>query len=170
MLIWLKRFVNGYFRNYNRFINDTFTYMPTVHGDFRYAKDSRFGDGNLKPEDCYYSPNVETIWKIENNRIAYALPYVNTPNPSEYECNYALPWYTKFYSTYFVGNKEYNDVKKFVYENYSYSKGTKDSIVAYWAKNIGVIRWECHDTIGSTIMNLVRYNAKNVKKNELHKR
>ena len=45
-----------------------------------------------------------------------------------------------------------------------------DTIFVYWAKNIGVIRWECHDTTGSTIMNLVRYDVKNIKKKDLYKR
>ena len=45
-----------------------------------------------------------------------------------------------------------------------------DSIITYWAKNIGIIKWECYDTIGSTIMNLKRYDVKNIKKKELYKR
>lgn len=166
---WVKTFKQKYnYVNTTKFINDTFTYMPTIHGDFRFVNDSRYGYGDLLPADCYYSPNVETLYKIENKRIAYSLPYINTPNPSEYVYYHCLPWYIMFYSSYYVGNKKYNNVKKFTYKNYSHYP--TDSIVAYWAKNIGVIRWECHDTIGSTIMNLVRYDAKNLKEKELYKR
>ena len=45
-----------------------------------------------------------------------------------------------------------------------------DSIVTYWAKNIGVIRYEYYDSISSSIMNLIKYDVKNLKKKEVHKK
>lgn len=171
---WVITFSNLYsYISQNRIINDTFLYMPTIYGNFLYENDSRHGTGNLMPADCYYSPNVETmtLWKCDNNiRIAYAFLYNNTPEPIKYDSYYRnwrnFPCYIDFLPQYSIENKEYKDVKKFMYEEVEFFPDV-DTIFVYWAKNIGVIRWECHDTTGSTIMNLVRYNVKNIKKKEL---
>ena len=173
---WVKTFSNLYnYVNHNRFINDTFLYMPTIYGNFLSENDSRHGSGDLMPADCYYSPNVETMtmWKCDNNiRIAYAFLYNNMPKPTEYDSYYRkwrnFPCYIDFSPHYSIDNKDYKDVKKFMYEEVEFYPNV-DTIFVYWAKNIGVIRWECHDSTGCTIMNLVRYNAKNVKKKELYK-
>ena len=177
----VKTFSHKYiYVNRNNSINDTLGYMPTVHGDFRYANDSRLHkniDEGLLPEDCYYLPNVRTTWITQtmedvNARIEYAFLYNNTPKPTLYDQYYRiyqnLPCYIAYFPSYSVGNKEYNYVKKFMYEKISYNQHTTiDTIYTYWAKNIGVIRWECHDSIGSTIMNLVRYDVKNIGEKDL---
>lgn len=174
---WVKTFSSLYiYVNHNRFIIDTFLYMPTVYGNFLSENYSRYGAGNLIPADCYYSPNVKTMsmWKCDNNiRIAYAFLYNNTPEPTEYNSYYRnwinFPCYIDFIPHYSIDNNEYKDVKKFMYEEVEFYPNV-DTIFVYWAKNIGVIRWECHDTTGSTIMNLVRYDVKNIKKKDLYKR
>lgn len=168
----VKTFCYQYnYTNCENSVNDTILFETTVHGDL--LGSGRVGD---RPEDCYLYP-IRPHGKY--TRSAFALTYINLQEPVN-DCNnilyfedFYVPRYDKKYQSLIIANNKYNDVKKIIIkdrqkmleENFLF-----DSIISYWAKNIGVIRWECHDTTGSTIMNLVRYDVKNIKKKDLYKR
>ena len=150
-------------------VKDTFIFKPTVHGNLLH-----YTNLGWNPEWFYTNPFHSIDNKGKTFRGSYILGYINMPTPIDdsegerlCETN-ALPWCKKYYQSYMVEGNEYADVKKMVATGmYKYPF---DSIVTYWAKNIGVIRYEYYDSISSSIMNLVRYDVKNLKKKEVHKK
>ena len=158
-----------YINNENH-VNDTILFEPTVHGDL--LGSGRVGDC---PEDCYLSP-IRPYGKY--TRSAFALTYINLREPvidsnnTLYFEDFYIPRYEKKYQSLIITNSKYNDVKKIIIKDRLKMLEANflfDSIISYWAKNIGVIRWECYDSTGSTIMNLVRYDVKNLKRKDLKK-
>ncbi len=151
---------------------DTFSFFPNVHSDLLFI-----GLG-WHPEWFYTNPCHYINNRGEHPLGSHILAYINMPSPidntdGESLCKTnGLPWYRKYYQSYFIGENKYYDVKRIVtIETYKYAyKYDFDSIVTYWAKNIGVIRYEYYDSISSSIMNLVRYDVKNLKKKEVHKK
>ncbi len=153
---------------------DTFTFCPTVHGYLLYT------DLGWNPE-WYYTYPFPYNNKGKNFRGSYMLGYINMPSPIDdsegknYCITNAMPWCDKYYQSYVVGTNKYYDVKRIVTisnardELYT-GRSHFDSIVSYWARNIGVVRWEVYDSTSSSIMNLVRYDVKNLKKKEVHKK
>lgn len=156
--------------NYENLVNDTILFEPTVHGNL--LGSNRVGNC---AEDCYIYP-IRPHGKY--TRTAFALTYINLREPVNdsnntlYFEDFYIPRYEKKYQSLIIANNKYNDVKKIIIKDRLKMLEANflfDSIISYWARNIGVIRWECYDSIGSTIMNLVRYDVKNIKKKDLYK-
>jgi hypothetical protein len=150
---------------------DTFSFSPNVHSDLLFA-----GLG-WHPEWFYTNPCHYINNRGEHPLGSHILAYINMPSPidntdGESLCKTnGLPWYRKYYQSYIIGENKYYDVKRIVaIETYKYAyKYDFDSIVTYWAKNIGVIRCEYYDSTSSSIMNLIKYDVKNLNKKNLKK-
>ena len=176
-----KTFSNKYcYENIAENFIDTFLFRPTIN-PYVYAEEAAFPPTSLKNYETYSFPIVKdgiNDPKFNCIREYYALSYINMESPIRIGDNCSrfkfAPRYDSFYDTYLLNDKRYNNVKRFVIISMDYyyyePRLAFDSIITYWAKNIGVIKWECYDTIGSTIMNLKRYDVKNTKKKELYKR
>ena len=151
--------------NRDKAINDTILFEPTVQGDLNRS----IGDC---PDICYIFPPYPNG---KCARSAFALTYINLPNPLNDDIWFfetsQIPRFVRYYESLNIGANIYNCVKKITIKGKGIKIGPEfDSVITYWAKNIGVIRCECYEPTGSKIMNLVRYNVKNVKKKELYKR
>ena len=147
--------------NNNKSISDTISFEPTIYGNMHST-----GFYSNFPEDYYLFPRYPYGKTV---RSAYALTYINLRNPVNDTNNMVYyPHHNKFYQSLEIGANRFNLVKRFVIKDNIKFGPRFDSVITYWAKNIGVIRCECYDSSGAAIMNLIRYDVKNVKKKELY--
>ena len=131
---------------------------PCVYFPKLYLSDYNLG---LSESELYYIVPSSYLETKVNTLNWY---YMNISTPSEIEYNYNdYVGYTFRYPVHYdniiINNHSYQNVKRidFIF------KQTNGMVVCYWAKNIGLARWEYHDSDSTVrVKNLIKYNVVNV--------